>query len=309
MPCRIFDLIKNSTKILLISHVNPDGDTLGAAGAFWHYGKENDKQVDFFCLHEVPKIFEYLGFKKTITKESLELNNYDLVIILDNANIKRTGIPEKIKNCKVPLVNIDHHNTNLGFGTYNLIKADYSSTCEIVYELFNNCRENFSPQSATCLLTGILTDTDNFTNAATRNEAVAAAADLIKNGADIKKANQNIWKIQTADTLKIWGKILANLHFLPEEKIVMAVLTEEDLANPDAVDGVANFLTKLYEANIIWVVQQHANNIIKCSLRTTKDNIDVSAIAKNFDGGGHQKAAGFSFPGTLKKIAGKWHII
>jgi len=308
---KIIEKITHANKILIITHVNPDGDALGSAGALsFYFQNQLNKSVDLFCANAIPENLQYLNLEKFVIKENdLDLEKYDLLIACDCADMLRTGIAEKLslaKN-KTTLINIDHHGTNPLYGDINLVKI-ISSTSEIIFSFLQDCQAKLTPDIANCLMTGVVTDTSYFTNAATTPSSVAMSSTLLNAGANIKSIVNNTWKNQTITSLKVWGQVLSKLHFDEEHKIVTAIITEDEAINSEIFDGLANFLTTIYEANIIVVLRQQGE-YVKGSLRTVKDNIDVTKLAKIFGGGGHAKASGFSIKGKLVRLENGWKII
>ncbi|MBT4722424.1 bifunctional oligoribonuclease/PAP phosphatase NrnA, partial [Candidatus Falkowbacteria bacterium] len=307
------ETIKHANKILLISHINPDGDTLGSSGAMSFFiEKQLDKPVDLFCVNQIPQNFKFLNLEQFyISPERLDLNSYDLIIALDCADMRRTGIEEQLLQTrgKIPLINIDHHQTNPMYGDLNIVNADTSSTCEIVFNLFKKSNIDFDKNISTCLLTGILTDTSYFTNAATTSLSIKASSFLMNQGVSSKEILESVWKNQKLETLKLWGQVLEKLHFNKKHKIATAIINSQDKVDSNIFEGFANFLTVIYEANIILVLTQIEEKLIKASMRTTKENIDVAKIAAQFGGGGHSKAAGFSLDGQLQETATGWKIV
>jgi len=314
---KILDQIKRSDHILLISHEKPDGDTLGSSLALAHYLEKAKKNHKHFCPDLPPVYFNYLPkIEKILTDRNLiNLNEHDLVITLDCGDLKRTLITEHLEKNqrKIPLINIDHHQSNNHFGYYNLVIPQASSTSEIVYNFFTFCNIAIDKYMATSLLTGILTDTMNFTNAATNHECLKIASNLIAKGAKINQIISQISQNKNLSALKLWGKILGRLEFNPRHKAAYAIITKEDLKDgqislEDAREGLANFLSNIQDVDFILVLTEEDDNILKGSLRTTKDGIDVSKIAESLGGGGHKKAAGFKIKGKLAKNEKGWYI-
>ena len=165
-----------------------------------------------------------------------------------------------------------------------------------------------SPEISTCLMTGIVTDTSFFTNKATSAIATAASSHLLNCGVNLKEVINNTWKNQSLESLKIWGEILSKLQFNPKYKIATSVIIPQSTVNYSVFEGLANFLTAIYEADIILVLIQMDEQTIKGSLRTTKDNVDVARLAKVWGGGGHAKAAGFSLKGKLVREDNCWKV-
>lgn len=308
---QFLSLLEDKQHILIISHRNPDGDTLGSAAAMAFYLESLGKQASIFCIHAIPELLAFINFEKFVLKEELNLKKFDLIITVDCSDLPQTGIPEKIETIKnlIPVINIDHHSTNPNYGDLNIVDPRASATAEIIYNLFKKLNINLSKEITTSLMTGILTDTTYFSNAATTEKAVAAAADLLSQGANLRQVIQNTWCKHSPESLKLWGKVLSELQYNPEHKIVTAIVPPDDsMDKSELFEGLANFLTSIYEADIILVLRQDKDNMIKCSMRTTKNNINVAKLAQKFGGGGHPKAAGFSLPGEIVQTDSGWKI-
>lgn len=313
---KIFNSILAAENILLVSHKKPDGDSLGASLALAMALEKMNKKHLVFCIDEPRPYFSYLPEVENIfcDGDNLDLRYYDLIISLDCGDLKQTGIEEKIVSifCNAFLINIDHHRTNENFGHLNLVVDNASSTSEIVYELIKSFNVNIDKDMATCLLTGILTDTGNFTNGATTISSLKIAADLLVRGARFNQINESTLKNKPLSTLKFWGKILSRLE-KNESGLVSVVITlndfEESQLDANALDGVANFLNNLDGAKGILVLKEEGEGIIKGSMRSNDDSLDVSAISKLFGGGGHKKAAGFTIKGKLVEQEGNWIVV
>ncbi|MCX6742964.1 MAG: bifunctional oligoribonuclease/PAP phosphatase NrnA [Candidatus Parcubacteria bacterium] len=298
---QIWQAIKDSHYPLVIAHEKPDGDTLGASLALSQLLAKKNKQFQHFCINEPPNYFNFLPKIENIVsdKNKIDLSAHDLVITVDCGDLKRTGRQAELLGLKneITLINIDHHESNDNFGHLNLVVPQASSTSEIMYNFFNFHSLPIDKYMATNLLTGILTDTMNFTNAATTTESLKISSELLKIGARINQIISNITQNKNFDSLKLWGNLLDKIEYNPEHNFAYTVITQKDLAayqmSAESVDGLANFLSSLQATDFILVLSEEDNNLIKGSLRTTHDDIDVSLLAKAFNGGGHKKAAGF----------------
>ncbi len=313
---QIIEKLEEANNILIVCHRNPDADTLGAAAAFSSYIKDQLKNLYVFCTDPIPDYLnnfnQILNLSNNITQDYL--NKFDLILCLDCGEIKQTGIADLITNRQqqIFVINIDHHFTNDNFGNLNLVDPVASSTSEITYKLFKNQKIKLTKQALDLLLTGIMADTTFFSNGATTQTSLSISSELMSNGADIKTVLKNIWKNKDVNTLKFWGEIFSRLEFNEKYGIAYTIITQDDLRQnkltEEAIGGMSNFLTNLYQPNIILVLRETEDSKIKGSLRTTKDNIDVSSLAQMLGGGGHKKAAGFTIDGNLKKIGDKWMI-
>ena len=298
---QILAQIKKANYPLIISHENPDGDTLGAALAMAHLLDRENKKYKHFCPDKPAPYFNFLPKIENLIWDykQIDLKDHDLIMAIDCGDLKRTGLAEALLKAKenTVLINIDHHYSNDHYGHYNLVIPTASSTSEIMYNFFNFHNIEIDKYIATNLLTGILIDTMNFTNAATTTESLKIASGLLNQGARINQIISNITQNKNLEALKLWGKLLARLEFNPNYNFAYTLITKQDLRehqmSADSLDGLANFLSNLQDADFILVLCEEDNNLIKGSLRTTKENIDVSILAKALGGGGHQKAAGF----------------
>ena len=313
---KIFSQIDQSKNILLISHRRPDGDTVGSAMAFFGYINDLKHQVSAFCVDPIPENLFFLPntglYSHSLTLD--ELKKFDLIIALDCGDLNQTGIKDVLtaRAKHNILINIDHHFTNDHYGDINLVRPEASSTGEVVYTLFQKMNKPIGKNMTNALLTGIVTDTTFFSNAGTTIDSIKLASDLLLRGAKIKEVTKNVWKNKNLTALKLWGHVLNRLIFNEKHGAVIGIITEEDLAAgnvpSDALEGIANFLTAVYNARLILVLTQVEPKLIKGSLRTTRDDVDVSAFAKYFGGGGHKKAAGFTISSRLKQTGDVWQI-
>ncbi len=307
---KILNAIQNANHPLLISHEKPDGDTLGASLALAHYFNKNNKPHKHFCVDKPPEYFNYLAKIENLITDYQQINlaDHDLVIIIDCGTIARTGISQELLKQKdrLKIINIDHHQTNDNYGHLNLVIPSASSTCEIFYKLFTLNKMEIDKFMATSLMTGIITDTMNFTNGATTQDSLEIASKLLNYGAKSNQIISSISQNKNLLSLKLWGKVFSQLEFNQEFNFVYTVIAQADLIEyqmtaDEASDGLSNFLSTLEDIDFIAVLTERDQQTIKGSLRTTKDHLDVSQIAGLFGGGGHKKAAGFKLE---RKIMG-----
>ena len=312
---KISNHLQTAEKILLVCHQQPDADALGSVSALSHWLNDLEKNHDKFCLNQpAGNLAWLLNFESVITDiDVLPENNYDTVIVLDSGDLKFAGLADYFAGLdnKPFVINIDHHPTNNGFGDINLIDTAAVSTTEIIYNLFRGLRFKIPPKVANALLAGIISDTYNFTNPNTSESSLEAAADLLTSGASLTRVSDLILRNKSLEMLQAWGEILIHLNYNPNFNSVSTVILKKEIdASLDVTEGVANFLNNLTGVKVVIILQQLPDNIVKGSLRTNDDLIDVSELAKMLGGGGHRKAAGFRLNGELvKSEAGQWTII
>lgn len=303
------NLAKN---ILLISHKSPDGDTVGSALALYDYLNSIGKNVVPVCIDLIPEPFYFLPNIENYQQEFIT-DDYDLIIILDCGAHYMTGLqdshPELFDGSKT-VVNIDHHPSSNSFGTINIIQTDACSTTRIIYEIFQILDIPLNRNIATCLLTGLFTDTGSFMHSNTKSSTLRTAGKLLAKGGNLRAIRQNIFKRTPLSTLHLWGRVLKNIY-VNDEGVTMTVLNQKDFdetqSNYSELTGVIDYVNSIPGSSFS-VMLTERNGSVKGSLRTLKDDIDVAEIASEFGGGGHKKAAGFTIPGRLEKEI-RWNIV
>jgi bifunctional oligoribonuclease and PAP phosphatase NrnA len=311
----IHHAITKAKEVLLVAHQKPDGDTLGANLAMANWLRDEGKHFHIFCLHPVPQRFQFLPLCEHVktTEDELAQIPFDVVIILDSSSLDYAGATSllgKLKG-KPTIINIDHHGTNPRFGDLNLVEHTASSCAELVFKFMEHHRINITQDIATCLLTGIINDTGGFSNLGTTHDAVEIAGKLMRKGAKFRTITRQTTLNKSVNTLKLWGIALDRLT-QHADGIVSTIITQADLeacgADEEDMEGVANFLNALQDAKMIIVLKER-DGVVKGSLRTTHPDVDVAEYAKkNFGGGGHKKAAGFSIPGRLVETPEGWRV-
>ncbi len=314
----IYLKIHNSSNILVITHKNPDGDGLGVLSALAFYLKSLDKKYQLFCLDQVPESCKFLPLMHEVSYDIniFKQDKYDLIIVLDSGSLDYAGVYTLMESIVYTsyIINIDHHKTNDKFGNLNLVIESASSASEIMYDLFRLWKVSITKDMATSLLNGIIFDTGVFSNAGTTLGSLKAASHLLNLGARHKEINENFIRNKSLNLLKLWGLAFERLEYNSKYQIAYTILTYQDVEKFDleegASEGLSNFFNELAGAKITMVLYEKEPGVIKGSLRTTFNDVDVSALAKAWGGGGgHQKAAGFTISGTLVYNDNKWKII
>ncbi|MFA5134806.1 MAG: bifunctional oligoribonuclease/PAP phosphatase NrnA [Patescibacteria group bacterium] len=301
---------------IVISHQNPDGDAIGSLLGMSYFLDQNEVMHELFCASPIPEYLKFLPNVERITNndEVLLTREYDLIIILDSGDLKYAGVDMHFRSIKgLPIViNIDHHPTNTLFGHINLVHSKASSTAEIIFHLLDHYRHPITKEVATSLLTGILTDTGGFANLGTTSSSLEVSSRLVAQGARIREVITNTFRNKPLKQLQLWGRALSRLKEDPKTGIVTTVLLKGDFEelgiDEESTEGISNFLNNVEHAKAIIVLREKADGTIKGSLRTTQPDVDVSAIAKFFGGGGHKKAAGFTVKGRIVQTNLGWKI-
>lgn len=315
---QIYNQIITAQHILLVTHQNPDGDAVGSVSAMSHFLQKINKPHQTYCVHNTPeKLKKYphiIDLQNDIQVWSDE--SIDLIIIMDCGDLKYAGIEEFVKKIthSPMIINIDHHNTNKKFGHINLVVSQASSTTEILYNFFKKNNLPITKQISFCLLIGLITDTENFTNPGTNSQSLSIASHLIENGANFNLIKNIFIKNKSINILKLWGEIFYRLDKHEATDIVYTYVTQKDLQEKNLTDneveGIANFLNNLEEGKACLVLKELTEGKVKGSFRTTRDDVDVSTLAQLFGGGGHKKAAGFTMEGDIQEVIKKiWETL
>jgi len=306
-------IIKNSSKILLFAHSNPDGDAAGSVFAFKEYLESIGKIVDVACPDPLPSYLESLTEYSFEFPEHLDLSSYDTAIGCDSVEHGfHTIIPSL--NEKTVTVFIDHHPDITTKADVVIIDSKLSSTCEIIYEYFISQNVHISKNIATYLMVGILGDTGNFQHANTTSRVMEISSDLLKKGASVSKIIQASFANKKISTLKLWGRAFEKAKINSTNGLIATVLTLQDItecnATTEDIGQVASILNTVPGTKFSLVLSERENGIIKGSLRSEEyKGIDVSEVAHQFGGGGHKLASGFEVKGKIVETENGWEII
>lgn len=287
--------------ILIINDVRIDGDTLGSSLAMHLELLKRGKEVEHISPKPISDDFKFLpGLERiTLTTDALADPTIDLVVCFDCANGDHVLEFLRQMSPRPFLISFDHHVTNPHYGDLNLILVEASSTAEVVWRFFKRVGIQPGRDSATCLLTGICTDTGIFGNPATNAVCLEAASELSLVGARVQDVLRHLFVNKSVGALQLWGRALERLRRHPDHNFVTTYITRADLAETQTteedLEGVSNFLIALLQTDTVMVFRETADGGVKGSMRTVSGN--VAKIASWFPGGGgHIKAAGFTVP-------------
>lgn len=310
-------LIETSNSFLLIGHEDPDGDSIGSLLAMTQYLEGRGKKVFAVCKTPVPKLFNFLE-KVCFLQEDIKKSDYDVIILLDNGDLKRTGFPEivsSVKKQKKILVNIDHHIRNdiWKLADLNLADLSASSTSEIVYKLLTFLDADIDSSMATALLTGMYYDTGGFHHSNTTDEVLKVSSELLHLGANLKKISKSVSQNRSVNMLKLWGIALDRIIVDKKRSLATTLLTRDDIeavgASEEEISGLVNLLNTASEIRVALLLYETGDGKIKGSLRTEEDKVDVAKFAGLMGGGGHKKASGFSLHGKFLKEKSGWKVV
>ena len=285
-------LIQDAHYILIVTHLNPDADTISCALALSNFMFENKiKHKVYNSSSDIPRVLNFLPKFDKITDQIPKY--YDLVIYVDCADQRRVGI-ELVDGVKI--INIDHHQSNDNFGTINIVDDSKASTAEVLYNFFEQNDLKISKNSAQCLYVGVYDDSIAFTTPRTSKETFQTINKLVATGISPSKIADNLLRRDSLARYRILPKILETLELHLEGKLASIYLDEnwikETGASTHECDDVVNMVLNIAIVEVV-AYFRIINGKVRVSLRS-KNDIDVSNIANNFNGGGHKNAAGLS---------------
>jgi len=305
-------LIHQSQTILIIPHRSPDGDTIGSALALFNALREMGKACDIVCKDPVPEEFRFLPNVEEVNVSEPQYH-YDAYFILDAGATHLTGFHEshpELFDQSLEVVNLDHHKSNDYYGRYNVVDTEAASATMVMYDLFAHLGYEISRHTATCLLTGIYTDTGSLMHSNTDARVMRTATKLLAKGADLRNLSKEVFNTTKISTMRLWGRVMRSAH-QNGDKVTMSIVKRKDFEDTGAdyseMSGVVDYINSVPDSNYS-VILTERDGKVKGSLRTLKEEVDVAEIASGFGGGGHTKAAGFTLPGKLEKEV-RWKVI
>ena len=290
------ELISNYEKISIVTHLNPDADTIGTALGIYEILKSTGKRVE--VVNNDTNLPINLDFLPNFVKIKSQIDFDDsLIIACDTGSIDRLGFDLNSRE----IINIDHHKSNTMYGTVNVVDSLAVSASEVAYKLF---RDDFiiTKNIATCFYTALVSDTQYFTTSNVKNDTFNIASDLMACNVDISEVVFNLKKRCSLASLRILGSTLDTLDLYKDGEIAFMYVSKEKLLDAGAtildVVGIVDYGISLVTTKLsILLVEQE--NKIRVSMRSK--HIDISSLATTFGGGGHKNAAGFEIDNINKE--------
>lgn len=314
----IKELLSTPQNIVIIPHRNPDGDAIGSSLALYHYLKK-EHSVSVVAPNDYPNFLKWMPssddvklFDKQNKQSKRVLENASIVFLLDFNALHRIGedMQKTVEKLKTTFVMIDHHQEpDTSITNYIYSDTSICSTCQMVYhflEMLNDVNA-VEKNIATCLYTGIMTDTGSFRFRSTTSTTHRIIADLIDKGAENDTIHNKVYDANSYGRLLLLGQALSNLQIFPEHKTAFITLSEAEKNKFDFqkgdTEGVVNYALSL--KGIIFAaifIEDAEQKIIKISFRS-KGNFSVNQFSRNhFNGGGHDNAAGGKFNGSVEEV-------
>lgn len=305
---QIQERIEKSQRILLNCHRNPDADSVGSATALARYLRTLGKEVLVLSPSEIPAhlafligdvLFEIHDF------DTFDFTKYDLFIMTDSSNWSRVFNSNQPTLPTIPVIVIDNHETNHGFGTMNLLDYKTSSVCEMIFKLFEDWKFALTPEIAQALLAGIVGDSGSF-QFEVYDRTFEIAQTLMHGGANIKEINFHLFNSVTLPLVKFWGLVISHIE-IDQTGFVWSAIPYEEYKDYTHLKGTREtastmIMRKIEGTKFGFVMTEDEQNNFSISFRSRED-IDVATLAAQIGGGGHPGAAGARLQGMSFKEA------
>lgn len=307
---KLNDIIKSSKNILIISHINPDGDTLGSMCGLYSAILDNyKKKCDMMSISKIPDVYSFLPHLNEVKniEDYDKSREYDLVINVDVASLDRICDAKTLFDKAKFRVNIDHHKTNNAYGDLNFINPDASSTGEVLFNCFSEMGWRVNLDAAICLYTAILTDTGSFRFDNTRPLTFDTAGKLVEIGVQPSDIYKKVYESDSKTLVMFQAHCISKAKFLDNDKIAYTIVYKKDMekfsAGDDCMEGLTEKLRAIVTTRIAFVAKEMKNGGTKVSMRSKF--ADVAEICEVFGGGGHKFAAGCTIKAPVEEAARK----
>jgi bifunctional oligoribonuclease and PAP phosphatase NrnA len=302
---KIVRAIKKRDDYLLVGHSIPDGDCIGSLIGMYLGLVALGKKVRVLLQEPVPVIYRYLVGSAAVQPPEQLKEPIHNVIFLDCSDPERTGdhIAGIVKDSPYS-INIDHHHSNTRYGSLNYVNDHASSTAELVFELLRKLQVEISYDIANALYIGILQDTGGFQHDSTSGTTFRVAADLRDKGADLDQIKLQLFESKSRAEIMLLCLALKNMNFSANGKIAWMILNYDEVNAIGAIDicpeGIINYALTIRGVEVGLMFREISPGLIKVGFRS-KGGVDVAAIASEFGGGGHRRAAGARHYGSMEE--------
>ncbi|WP_139998428.1 DHH family phosphoesterase [Paenibacillus paridis] len=297
------EFMRNADHFLVVSHVQPDGDAISSTVVVGWLLQKLGKSAVLINEGELPSRLSFLDQFDSILnyKKAAPPQQFDAIIAVDCADFKRIGEVASSFAPGAKLLNIDHHPTNNGFGSVNVIRAEAAATVEILFDLIERTNILLDLNCATAIYTGLLTDTGGFRYSNTSPRVMDIASQLLALGVSGNDLADHLLEKMTMAKLKLLQIALNRLTFTENLEIGWVFIGKDDLRNtgavPEDLEGIVNYALNVDGVEVGILFKEAEDGSVKASLRSA-GKANVAAIAQLFGGGGHVRAAGCRLEGS-----------
>lgn len=293
--------LRNCRDAVIITHINPDGDCIGAGFAMREILSSLGVRSKVVCHDEFPTRFDFITKGNNCTEEF----EPQTIIAVDIADEKLMGKYQEIYGGKVQLC-IDHHISNKQYAQMTLLRDDAAAACQVIYDLAEYMGVKLTKQCAVCIYTGISTDSGCFRYSCTTPRTHEIAAELMRCfDIDFAHINRNMFEVKSRGRMLLESRVVSLMECCLDEKLTIIAVTQEMMKEmnvcADELEGFAPLTIQLETSEVGILIREREPGLYKCSFRSAND-VNVSEICRTLGGGGHAKAAGCTVSGELEDV-------
>jgi bifunctional oligoribonuclease and PAP phosphatase NrnA len=315
---QIIDTLATKQRVLVTTHVRPDGDALGSSAAIVLGMKQKGVDADVLLLSHLPRKYSFIYDEAGVRHIDAEagfpadfsLDGYDALVVVDTGTWSQLpGLRERVEKFSKPKMVIDHHLTQQDWADVKLVETSAGACAEIIAELLERWGVRLDPRMATALFVGIVADTGWFMFSNTRPVALRLAARLMETGVDTDRVYQLLYQNERAERIALHTRGLAGMELLDNGRIAVMKIRKSDFADVKAhindTENLINVPLQIRTVEVSVLISEPLDaGPVRVSLRS-KGQVDVARFAEQFGGGGHARAAGLKFETSLDEAHDK----
>ncbi len=294
-------LLRDARRVAVICHASPDSDCIGGMMAVTHALRADGRTAYPLSPDPIPDYLQHVPGSPDVPSAAAELPEVDLVVAVEAASLERMNpiwSNARAQMERVPILNVDHHASNTGYGTERIFDPKAGAVCEVLYRVLRQLEWPIDETVAYCLLTGVVGDTRSFRTSSTTPDTLRVASELIALGAPLNNVSYNVNKHRIAAELPIWGEALSRAR--SEDGVLWTSITDEEVRRRgltiEQIDGIVEFLSDTRGIAASVVFKQYADGRVRLSMRSD-GSVDLTKIARRWNGGGHPQASGATLEG------------
>ncbi|MFH1074150.1 MAG: bifunctional oligoribonuclease/PAP phosphatase NrnA [Candidatus Firestonebacteria bacterium] len=305
----IVKAFKKHDDYILSTHINPDGDGIGAEIALGFGLKKLGKKVIISNSDPFPENYEFLPCNGLLKEKDAVKSSYNVAVSLECSGLSRVGKLKKVFLKSKKIINLDHHSSNDYFGDYNYVDDKAAAVGEQVYYILLGLGVKIDLDIATCIYTSLLTDTGSFAYSNTTRKTHQIVVELLDYGVNPSEVYQNVYEVSSLGKIQLLGKALNSLHADKKRGVAWITLMKDSFRKTGTLygdsEGIINYARSIKGVNVAISFTELENGRVKISFRSKRDDIDVNKIALSFKGGGHKRASGAVIEGNMKEVKEK----
>jgi phosphoesterase RecJ-like protein len=294
--------IRESPRIAITSHLRPDGDSICTGLALYFMAKSLGKKVAFINTDNTPSPFNNFPDVENITIGQIPTNSCDIVVLLECANVARSG---QLNLDNIFKINIDHHHSNDYYGDINWVDPEAPAVACMAYTLGEKLGIEFTPKISNHLYCAIVSDTGSFQFSNTKSQSFEVSYKLIKHGANPIKISELLFNNNSPEKIKLLGQVLSTLTLNDKGNIAVITMFKKNLEDLNLreidTEDITTLARSIRGVEIVLFFKEMEKDTFRVSLRS-KGSANSARVAEHFGGGGHQHAAGFTVTGNYEQL-------